>query len=241
MRWIGKYIARKRPDVVVHLGDHWDMPSLSSWESGAKKAAKGLCKVQDIQAGNKALEILEGELAKANFQPKRKILLEGNHDGFASGGRIRRYLDDNPADEGLIVPSQFADSWLGWERVPFMQSIEVDNIRYAHLFPYGKNGNTTSTGTRYGASSAASQLSALMQSCTAGHKQGLDWAMQHTPLKTYRSVIAGSCYLHDEDYLGPNQNYWRGILVKHDVRQDGNPNHYDLQEVSLEYLKRKYG
>ena len=30
MSAIGKYIVDKRPDVVVHIGDHFDFPSLSS-------------------------------------------------------------------------------------------------------------------------------------------------------------------------------------------------------------------
>ena len=28
LRWAGHYAADKKPDVIVHLGDHWDMPSL---------------------------------------------------------------------------------------------------------------------------------------------------------------------------------------------------------------------
>jgi hypothetical protein len=39
--------------------------------------------------------------------------------------------------------------------------------------------------------------------------------------------------------MGPGNRHYRGLLVKHDVRA-GNPNHYDLMEVSLEFLKRKY-
>ena len=30
MHWVGAYIARKKPDIIVHLGDHYDMASLSS-------------------------------------------------------------------------------------------------------------------------------------------------------------------------------------------------------------------
>ena len=46
-----------------------------------------------------------------------------------------------------------------------------------------------------------------------------------------------NCYLHDEDYRGPQSNgEWRGILMKHEVR-DGQ---YDLMEVSLDKLCRKY-
>src|SRR5690348_1900896 len=30
LRWCGQYLAEKRPDVIIHLGDHADMPSLST-------------------------------------------------------------------------------------------------------------------------------------------------------------------------------------------------------------------
>ena len=39
LAWIGQYIVEKRPDVVVHLGDHWDMPSLSSYDSAGPRTA----------------------------------------------------------------------------------------------------------------------------------------------------------------------------------------------------------
>ena len=46
-----------------------------------------------------------------------------------------------------------------------------------------------------------------------------------------------NCYLHDEDYMGDQGNaYWRGILVKHEVRMG----QYDLMEVSLDFLCRRF-
>jgi hypothetical protein len=51
------------------------------------------------------------------------------------------------------------------------------------------------------------------------------------------AVMAGACYLHDEDYKGPYGNHhWRGIIVKHEVC-DGE---YDIMKVSLDYLLRRY-
>ena len=40
MEWIGKYILDQKPDCVIHLGDHYDMHSLSSYDQG-KKAGEG--------------------------------------------------------------------------------------------------------------------------------------------------------------------------------------------------------
>jgi hypothetical protein len=49
--------------------------------------------------------------------------------------------------------------------------------------------------------------------------------------------VAGSAYQHDEKYLGPQGDHWRGILVLNEVHE-GN---FDLMEVSLPYLSRRYG
>jgi hypothetical protein len=52
-----------------------------------------------------------------------------------------------------------------------------------------------------------------------------------------RGLIVGSYYQHDEDYKGPQGNHhWRGIIVKHEVR-DGN---YDMMEVSMDFLRERY-
>ena len=50
LRCIGEYIVAKKPGIVVHLGDHWDMPSLSSYNVG-KKSYEGRRYKADIQAG----------------------------------------------------------------------------------------------------------------------------------------------------------------------------------------------
>jgi hypothetical protein len=34
LKWIGQYAVEKRFDVLMHLGDHWDMSSLSSYDRG---------------------------------------------------------------------------------------------------------------------------------------------------------------------------------------------------------------
>ena len=38
--WIGHYIAEKQPDVIVHIGDHYDFPCLSSYDKG-KSSSEG--------------------------------------------------------------------------------------------------------------------------------------------------------------------------------------------------------
>ena len=53
MTWIGNYIAAKRPDVIVHIGDHFDLPSLSFYDKG-KRDFEGRRLVEDIEVGRAA-------------------------------------------------------------------------------------------------------------------------------------------------------------------------------------------
>jgi hypothetical protein len=55
LRWAGLYAVDKKPDVIIHIGDHFDMPSLSSWDVG-KKSFEGRRYTADIEAGIKGME-----------------------------------------------------------------------------------------------------------------------------------------------------------------------------------------
>lgn len=77
------------------------------------------------------------------------------------------------------------------------------------------------------------------QSCVMGHVQ--NWEMHRevradgTPLL---GLFVGSCYEHNEDYLGPQgNNYDRGIWMLHEVENGS----FQPAYISLKYLKEKYG
>ena len=92
LEWVGKYAAEKKPEVIVHLGDHWDMPSLSIYDVG-KKAFEGRTYNNDIIAGNLAMDKLMKPIVneinrlkrnrKKTWNPKL-IFLIGNHDQLFS-------------------------------------------------------------------------------------------------------------------------------------------------------------
>ena len=48
--WLGKLILDLKPDVVVNLGDMWDLPSMSGYDKG-KKSFWGRTYKKDIEAG----------------------------------------------------------------------------------------------------------------------------------------------------------------------------------------------
>ncbi len=68
-----------------------------------------------------------------------------------------------------------------------------------------------------------------------GHVQDTDIAMHK---KTGQmGMFCGTCYLHDEPYLGHQGNdQRRQIIVKNEVKKGV----YDPMVVSLAYLKKKY-
>lgn len=228
LRWISSYIMDKRPDVIVHLGDHWDMESLSSYDRG-KLDFEGRRYKEDIAAGNEALTVLDQSLtwhqqrARKDFYTPRKVLLLGNHEY-----RIERARQDHGWLDGLVGYHDL--NTRDWEVHDFLEPVTIDGVTYAHYFA------NPMTGRPYGGQ-AATRLKTIGHSFIMGHQQTLDIAMRFVAGRSHHGIIAGAGYLHDEKYLGPQGNsYWRGVLMLHEVRNGS----FDIMTVSLDYLCRKY-
>lgn len=224
---LGNYIAEWQPDVIVNLGDFYDMNSLCVYDRDLANVTQRRY-AADIKAGDDALDLIMKPWPKS-YKP-RMVYTMGNHEE-----RALRLMDMQPVLRGAVaLPADHARA-LGWEIHRYHQPVVVDGIAYAHLFVKGANGRVTNA--KFGAANARTQVLREMRSCTAGHKPGLDVHIQPIGTGSMRGIIAGSFYQHEEEYMTPQgTTYWRGILVKHAVRK-GN---YDLMEVSLDYLLRKY-
>lgn len=226
---LGNYIAHWRPGVIVIAGDWYDMPSLCVWDRDLAHVTARRYQ-SDINAGNDALKLLMAPWSRIKNYKPRLIFLEGNHEE-----RAKRLMDSQPTLRGAVeMPGDFARR-AGWEYHPYLKPVVVDGVAYCHLFVKGANGRVVNT--KFGAANARTQVLREMRSCTAGHKPGLDVHIQPIGTGSMRGVIAGSFYQHEEDYMTPQgTTYWRGVLMKHQVSR-GN---YDLMEVSLSYLLRKW-
>lgn len=235
--WIGQYIvdqfAGKSDVKIIHLGDFADMSSLSSWDKG-KKSMEGRRYIEDIKVANDGFQVLNDPLEKYNARraatkhaqwwPERYMLL-GNHED-----RITRATEEDAQLDGLLSLDDLDYAKRGWTVVPFLEPITLDGVTYAHYF------YNPMTGKPYGGT-AAVRLKNLGFSFTMGHQQTYDPTVRFVNGRMQRGLVAGACYLHDEDYKGPQGNsHWRGIIVCHEVRDGG----YNLMEVSLDYLCRKY-
>ena len=236
LRWIGQYLVDEFADTdieIIHVGDHADMPSLSSYDEG-KKEMEGRRYQLDIRAANVAFDALNAPLRafnarrlrdhKAQWWPSRRILL-GNHEN-----RIERATSGSAKLDGTIGVHDLNYEDHGWIVHPFLEPVQIDGITYAHYFYNPMSGNPY-------AGMIETRLKNIGRSFTQGHQQGLYYGIRYVGGQQQCGLVAGSCYLHDEDYKGPQGNaHWRGIVVCHEVADGG----YDPMFVSLNYLCRRY-
>lgn len=234
LTWVGKYAAEKKPEVIVHLGDHWDMPSLSVYDVG-KKSFEGRTYQADIEAGHAGMKALmspiwdEQKRLKTNKEKQwkpRLVFICGNHEE-----RIQRAIQSDRKLEGLIGYHDFKLTDYGFEFKDFLEPVVIDGIAYCHFFTSGVMGRPVS--------SPSLLLSKKHMSCVMGHVQdrGIAYARRADGVRM-TGLFAGICYRHDEDYLTPQTNgSWAGVWMFNEV-VDGS---FDELPVSLPYLERKYG
>lgn len=230
----GNYIIERKPDTIIHLGDHFDMHSLSSYDRGTKKA-EGARLYADIEAGIMAMDELMKPINAYNsrrrkhkmkvYKPKMHFLI-GNHEE-----RIMRHVNAYPELHGFLSYKDLELESFGWEVHDFLELVTLDGVGYSH---YMANPNT---GRPWGGV-AKTRLNNVGFTFTMGHQQGKDLAEKHLANgQCLRALIVGSYYQHDEDYKGPQGNpHWRGCIYKHDVA-DGN---YSLMELPMSYMLKEW-
>lgn len=226
LAWAGEYIADKRPDVVVHLGDFADVPSFSIWDAPGSLAAEGRRFAQDKEAAWRGMDALMTPIRKARGYKPRLELTYGNHEWH-----IVRQIERDPRWQGTISLKDLRYEEYGWKCHEFLRPVKIAGFYFSHYFPSGKMAKPCGT--------ARKMLSTFHVSCIAGHTQGLDDAVAYKP-DGHRIMcfIAGSFYQHDEAFIPFVTNrHWRGLLFLHEAR-DGEA---DPMMVSLNFLKRRYG
>lgn len=230
----GNYIVEKRPDVIVHIGDHWDMPSLSSYDKG-KKSMEGRRVMKDIVAGQDAMDRLLSPLRTLQAKQKqnkkkvyspRMVFTVGNHEE-----RILRHVNNNPELDGHLGLEELGLEEMGWEVHNFLEPVIIDGIMYAHYF------YNPMSGRPYGGT-VNNKLNKVKTSFTMGHQQGIQIANETNNAGTKMwGLVAGSFYKHHENYIGPQGNdHWRGVVMKHNVK-DGD---YSPCIVDIDYLIKRY-
>lgn len=232
--WAARAIIEYKPDVIVHLGDHWDFPSLNRHSEKGSFELEGTRYKDDLEAGNDAFRRLVAPMEAERARLKRRKLKHWNPEKFYCFGnhciRPDRLADSDPKLKGALGSHQ-CDT-LDWERVPFLEVQVIDGVRYSHYF---QNINSS----RPIGGSIDNRLNRIGESFVCGHEQGFLYGNRTFPTgKVKHGLVAGSFYLHDEKYKGPQGNgHWRGIVILNEV-VDGS---YDVMPLSMSYLERRFG
>lgn len=226
--WYGNYVAEKRPDVIVCIGDFGDFPSLSKFGRGERDFA-AYRYTKDIAAFHEGMQLFLGPIdaAKATDKTWRPYMefCDGNHESH-----IERITQEYPILEGTISHDDLCLEEYGWRVHPFLQPISIGGVAFCHYFPSGQMGRPIS--------SAPAVLRKLHMSAFAGHLQGREIAYtRRADGGSLTAIISGSFYQHSYKYLSPFTNsHWRGTYFLHEVR-DGQ---MDEMALSIDYLKRRY-
>jgi len=230
---VGKYIVEKKPDRVMCLGDFADMPSLSVYDFG-KRSFEGRRYRDDIQASRHAMDVLLKPLQdfnqnalknrKKQYHPSMDLFL-GNHED-----RINRATNEDSKLDGTISIDDLGYHEYGWTVHPYLVPVIIDGIAYSHYFASGVMNRAIT--------SARALVTKKHMSCIQGHNQKMEIYNEYrADGKMLTGLFAGCCYLHDEDYLGPQgNNYFRGIHMLYEV-DDGS---FQCHSITLDYLLKRF-
>lgn len=231
LKAIGQLIVDERPTHVVHIGDHFDMKSLSTYDfpknnrvvfDGAeveKDLLAGRAGLWDLVRPLEELQARQRENKKKVYSPKMHFTL-GNHEQ-----RVDRFAEL----KGLVnIPRDIEE--FGFEVHPFLKPVKIGGVAFVH-YAYNPLSGRPLGGT------AEYRLNKLKLSFVQGHEQVFKYAQEYlNDGRKISALICGSCYLHDEEYKGwQGNNHFRGVAMLHNVK-DGV---YDLEQISVERLLNK--
>lgn len=225
---IGKLIVKERPTHIVHIGDHFDMKSLSTYDFAKNNRVvfDGAEVHADVVAGEYALKYLTDPLFKLQDKQrlnKKKVYTPQMH--FTMGNHEQR-VDRFNELKGLVNLKGEIERF-GFTVHPFLKPIKIGGVAFVH-YAYNPLSGRPLGGT------AEYRLNKLKLSFVQGHEQVFKYAVEHlNDGSKISALICGSCYLHEEDYKGfQGNNHFRGVAMLHDVK-DGS---YDLEQISVERL-----
>ena len=233
--WLGKFIKDRKPDVVVNIGDQWDLASLSSFDKG-KASFNGANYEKDIDAGLDFTDRMWHPMKKSKKKQPRRVFLIGNHEN-----RLKKVLEYEPhlaGDRYGISQKNFQLEHYYHNVVDYEGGtpgiINLDGISFAHFMVSGLMGRPIG-----GEHHAASLLTKNYSSCIVGHSHTADFAIRSgSNGKKIMGLVAGCYQDFDSGWAGNvNRLWWRGLVYLKNV-DDGV---FDPEFISIESLRKEYG
>ncbi len=225
---LSEYLWQHKPGKVVHIGDHWDLPSISSYASELEKEGRRL--IDDLSAGTVALRRIMGYVDERNKKGKKKPYTPelhfcvGNHEE-----RLDRYIKSKPELIG-VFDLQAGIEALGWQYHPFLKPLWINGVCFRHFMTNPFSGRPVG-------GSVDNKLNKFTHPFVQGHVQQFQFGRrQNLEGKPHFGVVAGSFYMHNEEYRGADNTEIRGFVhMKHFINRFGFDD-YDVEFISLERL-----
>lgn len=233
--WLGKFILATKPDVVVNMGDTFDLPSLSSFDKG-KASFHGASYEKDVNAGLDFLDRMWHPIKKSKRKRPHSVFLEGNHCH-----RIKKVLEYQPE----LAGDRFGVSYSNLQLKDYHNEVvyyqgqtpgiyTCEGVSFAHYMVSGLMGRPIG-----GEHHASSLLAKNHCSCVVAHSHTVDWSVRSSPTgNRIMGLVAGVYQDYESSWAGNvNHLWWSGLVYLRGV--EGGT--YDPEFISIEALRREYG
>lgn len=225
---LSKYIWKHKPSTIIHIGDHWDFPSLSSYASQMEQEGRRL--YDDLEGGFNAFKLIMEYTNEKNrtgkqvqYKPKKHFLM-GNHEQ-----RLKRFIDSHPVLEGCFDLNKFVKDQ-GWEVHGFNSPLWVHDVLFTHYLENPMSGRPVG-------GNIENKINKFPHSFVHGHQQQFQYGRRQNLMgKPHFGVCAGSFYMHDESYRGANNTEIRGFTHLKGFKNRYGFDDHDVEFISLERL-----
>ena len=244
--YLGRLIVDRRPDVIVQGGDFASMESLSHWDQNKRLLIEGRRVRGDLESAAAAWGEVTKEIVSLQYQQRRNkaklyrpglIWFEGNHEDW-----LKQWMERNPEMEGMInlQESLRLDDWAEFDFIDYVPWKDVrvyDGILFCHA-PIGRTGPIYS---KYISSRSLTDVSNLPIIFGHTHRRQEDSIARFDSegkIKVIRAVNAGCFFDVWPHYAEGNTNDYAQMVLLIHVYAEGQ---FDIEEISLERMKRIYG
>lgn len=230
---LDRFIMDKRPDYIVQMGDFLGMSCLSHWDKNKKLKMEGVRYKKQIEAGNKAIDLMFHGIYKSKTYNPKIVWCFGNHDQTW----VEQYLEANPTLEGhidIIEDLKLRERGITTV-VPYKKYYEINGILFTHA---PQNAANAAVGGKFACQKASELVS---KSLVFGHthSEQIYSCQRHGDDKLITVYTAGCFFEPDaiEEYADGGtlpHNFGISLLTSCSEGQ------FDVNRISLERLKAKY-
>lgn len=228
--WLGKHVAKTKPDYLICGGDIFDVDSLNKHvrnESFEGKMKPGFEK--ELASLAEALKAID-KYCPPNIE---KHITIGNHEH-----RIHRYENDNPEVYGILSAAFYMLlSDHKWQITPFKQYLNIYGVEFTHV-------PINAMGREIGGKTACMRIASdSVSDVVYGHTHNRHDASAPKlgPNNRHTRAYNGGCFMPNNarmDYAKASQNHWEYGLTDMSIY---NGRIEATSWISMAQLERDYG